>query len=382
MEKQAIAILGATGSIGVQTLEVIEKYPELFEVVVLTANTNWELLAQQAIKFNADTVVIANEQYHEKLAQVLEPYPIKVYSGKEALKQVVRYETVHCVVSALVGYAGLEPTIAAIECGKKIALANKEVLVVAGQQVMDMCKKHNATIIPVDSEHSAIFQSLVGECCPIEKIILTASGGPFYGYNIEQLGKVTLAEALRNPNWSMGNKVTIDSATMMNKGLEVIEAKWLFGVPLCDIDVFVHRSSIVHSMVQFADGAVKAQLGSPNMRQPIQYALTYPMRLPLENPRLNFSGMNLEFLPVDKEAFVSLQLAYNASEQGGNMPCIMNAANEVAVEAFLKERISFLDIPKYTQKAMSEITFVSLPTIADYMETDAEARKFVQSILI
>ena len=380
-KKQIIAILGSTGSIGVQCLDVIDKHPDFFEVVTLTSNNKWELLAQQAIKFNADSVVIANEQHYINLSNALKDYPIKVYAGKEALEQVVCGENVDCVVSALVGYAGLAPTIAAIKCGKKIALANKETLVVAGELVMRLAKEYNAPIIPVDSEHSAIFQSLVGEYTPIEKIILTASGGPFYGYSREQLESVTLAQALKHPNWSMGSKITIDSATMMNKGLEVIEAKWLFDVPVSDIDVYVHRSSVVHSMVQFRDGAVKAQLGSPDMRQPIQYALSFPVRLPLDNKRLDFGGMDLSFGKVDMDTFYSLRLAYEAVDKGGSVPCVMNAANEIAVGAFLNERISFLDIPFYTQKAMGEISFVANPSLEDYDLIDLETREYVNKLI-
>ncbi len=380
-KKQAIAILGSTGSIGVQCLDVIELHSELFEVTTLTSNNRWELLAQQAIKFNADSVVIANEQHYDKLSESLKDYPIKVYAGKEALEQVVCGENIDCVVSALVGYAGLAPTIAAIKCGKKIALANKETLVVAGELVMRLAKEHNAPIIPVDSEHSAIFQSLVGEYTPVEKLILTASGGPFFGYSKQQLESVTLAQALNHPNWSMGNKITIDSATMMNKGFEVIEARWLFDVPVSDIDVYVHRNSIVHSMIQFRDGAVKAQLGLPDMRQPIQYALSFPIRLPLGNKRLDFAGMNLTFDKVDTDTFYSLRLACEAIDKGGNLPCVLNAANEVAVGAFLSEQISFLDIPRLTQQAMKDISFVGSPSLEDYHLTDLETRKYVNKLI-
>lgn len=382
-KKQGIAILGSTGSIGVQTLEVIAQYPELFEVMVLTSNNNWEALAKQAIKFDVDCVVIANEEHYLNLTKALEQYPIKIYTGQEALAQVVRAEGIDCVVSALVGYAGLLPTISAIECGKKIALANKETLVVAGEIVMKKAKEFNAHILPVDSEHSAIFQSLVGELCSIEKLILTASGGPFYGYTKKELQSVSLAQALRHPNWCMGNKITIDSATMMNKGFEVIEARWLFDVPVKDIDVFVHRSSVVHSMVQFADGAIKAQLGAANMCQPIQYALTYPYRLPLEgNKRLDFAGMNLEFLPVDKDTFGCLQLAYDAMEMGGNAPCVINAANEIAVENFLKEKISFLDISRYINDAVSNISYIAKPSLSDYASTDRETRQYINNLIL
>ncbi len=381
MKKQKLAVLGSTGSIGVQTLDVVESYPDFFEVVTLTSNTKWELLATQAIKFNADSVVIASEQYYAPLCDKLKDYDIKVYAGSKALEQVVQNTNVDCVVSALVGFAGLLPTLSAIKCGKKIALANKETLVVAGEIVTKLSREYNAPILPVDSEHSAIFQSLVGEHCEIEKLILTASGGPFYGYTRQMLESVTLAQALKHPSWTMGSKITIDSATMMNKGFEVIEAKWLFDVPVSKIDVAVHRNSVVHSMVQFADGAVKAQLGSPDMRQPIQYALTFPHRIPLDNKRLNFNGMALEFLPVDKDTFSSLALAYRAMEQGGNMPCIMNAANEIAVGAFLREQISFLDIASYTQNAMDNITFAPKATLDDYLLTDKETRQYISNLI-
>lgn len=380
-KKQGIAILGSTGSIGIQTLDVIEQYPELFEVIAISANDNWEKLGAQAIKFNADCVVIANEKHYDSLTKLLEPHPIKVYAGKEALLQIVKLQTVDCVVSALVGYAGLEPTISAIESGKKIALANKETLVVAGEIIMKKAIEFKASILPVDSEHSAIFQCLAGEYSAIEKIILTASGGPFYGYSTKQLEAVTLQQALKHPNWSMGKKITIDSSTMMNKGFEVIEAKWLFGVDVKNIDVFVHRNSVVHSMVQFSDGAIKAQLGAADMRQPILYALTCPYRLPLNSKRLDFSHLDLGFLPADKKTFICLQLAYDAAQQGGNMPCILNAANEVAVAAFLREGISFLDIPRYIQIAMRDMDHHQCNSIEGYKNSDYETRKYINNLI-
>ncbi len=379
-KKQQISILGSTGSIGTQTLEVIASYPERFEVVSLSSNNNWQLLAQQAIEFGVDSVVIANVQHYENLTKELASHPIKVYCGSDALEQIVSNQNVDCVVSALVGFAGLGPTIAAIKSSKRIALANKETLVVAGEIVMNLAREHKATILPVDSEHSAIFQCLVGELCPIEKLILTASGGPFWGMNHEQLKEVTVKQALNHPNWSMGNKITIDSATLMNKGLEVIEARWLFDILVDKIEVVVHRSSVIHSMVQFKDGAIKAQLGSPNMCQPIQYALSFPYRLPMEhNPRLNLIGMNLEFNEVDNINFPCLGLAYRAIEMGGDMPCIMNAANEIAVSAFLEGKISFVDIPKYIELAMKSVEHSKSPTLDSLIETDAATREFVTS---
>lgn len=373
--KNRICILGSTGSIGCQTLQIIEANSGLFEVEVLTSNSSWKKLAEQAVKFKPNSVVIACEEYYEPLREALKNEAIKVYCGAKALEQVVASTTVDTVVSAIVGYAALAPTMSAIRAGKKIALANKETLVVAGELVMSEALKHRATIIPVDSEHSAIFQCLVGEQSKIDKIILTASGGPFRGYTAEQLKDVTVEDALKHPNWVMGRKITIDSATMMNKGLEVIEARWLFDLKPEQIEVTVHPSSYIHSMVQFADGAVKAQLGTPDMRVPIQYALTFPVRLPLDNGRLNFkNGIEMSFYPPDTANFKCLELAYRALERGGSVPCVLNAANEVAVQAFLDGKIKFTEIPEYIEKAMDEMPYTSSPTLEDYERIDRNTR--------
>ncbi|MEG2120633.1 MAG: 1-deoxy-D-xylulose-5-phosphate reductoisomerase [Rikenellaceae bacterium] len=374
--KNRICILGSTGSIGCQTLQIIEANDSLFEVEVLTSNSSWKLLAEQAIKYKPNSVVIAQEQYYELLKEALIKEDIKVYCGKSALEQVASSTTVDTVVSAIVGYAALAPTMSAIRAGKKIALANKETLVVAGELVMSEALKYKATIIPVDSEHSAIFQCLVGEQSKIDKIILTASGGPFRGYTAEELSKVGVEDALKHPNWVMGRKITIDSATLMNKGLEVIEARWLFDLKPEQIEVTVHPSSYIHSMVQFADGAIKAQLGVPDMRVPIQYALTFPLRLPLNNGRLSFKdGIEMSFSPADAKTFKCLSLAYRALEKGGSMPCVMNAANEVAVGAFLDGKIRFIDIPKYIEMAMDEMPYTASPTLEDYEKIDTKTRQ-------
>lgn len=372
-----IAILGSTGSIGTQALEVIGEHPDLYEASVLTANDQADKLIEQARCYNPNTVVIANEDKYEYVKECLSDLPIKVYTGADALCQVVQSDEVDIVLTALVGFAGLKPTISAMNAGKQIALANKETLVVAGELVMNIAQERQIPIIPVDSEHSAIFQSIIGEDYnEIDKIILTASGGPFRKYTKEQMEKVTVSDALQHPTWNMGAKITIDSATMMNKGFEVIEAKWLFGVEADKIEVLVHPQSIVHSAVQFADGAVKAQLGVPDMRLPIQLAMSFPRRLPLSGDRLDLSGMgNLTFEKPDINRFPCLALAYEAMKRKGNMPCVMNAANEVANLAFRQGKISFYDIPKIIEKTMNKVLFESNLTIDTYIEIDTEARK-------
>lgn len=383
-QPRRIAILGSTGSIGKQTLEVISEHPEHFAVEVLTANKNADLLIAQAIKFNPNAVVIGDEKLYDRVHAALSPLYIKVYAGAEALNQVVEMETIDLVLIALVGFAGLRPTLNTIKAGKPIALANKEALVAGGELVTQLAKQHGVNIFPVDSEHSAIFQCLAGEFHhPIEKIYLTASGGPFFGYSREMLANVTVADALKHPNWEMGDKITIDCATMMNKGLEVIEASWLFGLPGSDIEVLVHPQSLVHSMVQFKDGAIKAQLGVPDMRLPIQYALGYPNRLANNWPRLDFSQQTqLTFAPPDSETFTCLSLAYQALEKGGNMPCILNAANEVAVCAFLAGETGFLQIAEVIEYTMQHIDFVEKPDLDQLTETDAETRKLAQHYIV
>ena len=371
-----IAILGSTGSIGTQTLQVIAAYPERFNVEVLTANNQVELLAEQAKRFKPNMVVIVNEEKYPRLRELLKDEDIKVYAGSEAISQVVQASTVDTVVTAMVGYSGLLPTINAIKAGKTIALANKETLVVAGDLINRLVGEYKVAILPVDSEHSAIFQCLVGEHAnPVEKILLTASGGPFRGKDLAYLKTVTPAQALKHPNWHMGAKVTIDSASMMNKGFEAIEAKWLFGVKPEQIEVLVHPQSIVHSMVQFADGNVKAQLAIPDMRLPIQYALTYPERLPSEMPRLDFaSGMGLTFEKPDTRVFRNLALAFEAMRQGGNVPCVLNAANEVMVAAFLEGKVSFTAMSDVIEKTLEQVAFVATPVLEDYVASDREGR--------
>jgi 1-deoxy-D-xylulose-5-phosphate reductoisomerase len=375
-QKRHIAILGSTGSIGRQALEVIAANREIFEVEVLTAQNNADLLIKQSIEFKPNTVVICNDLFYDKVFAALDPHGIKVYAGANALASVVQMEQIDIVLTALVGYAGLQPTIKAIEAGKHIALANKETLVVAGELVTQLAQKKGVNIYPVDSEHSAIFQCLVGEFHnPIEKLILTASGGPFRGKNREFLKTVTKAQALKHPNWDMGAKVTIDSATLMNKGLEVIEAKWLFGVDVSQIEVVVHPQSIIHSMVQFEDGSIKAQMGLPDMRLPIQFALSYPQRLKADFPRFDFSRYpNLTFEKPDTDTFVNLSLAYAALQKGGNMPCIINAANEIAVAAFLQDQIGFLEISEVIASCMAKISYIANPLYEDYVHTDLETR--------
>ena len=379
--KRKIAILGSTGSMGVQALQVIEQLPHLLEVEVLTANQNADLLIIQAKKFMPNAVVIGNEDAYEYVKQALWKDDIKVYAGAKAICEVLEMSTIDMVLSTIVGIAGLRPVYHAIEMGKPIALANKETLVVAGELITSFAKKKGVNLFPVDSEHSAIFQSLAGEFHnQIEKLIITASGGPFRGKNCDFLTTVTKKEALNHPNWTMGNKITIDSATMMNKGLEVIEAKWLFGVPVEQIEVVVHPQSIVHSLVQFKDGSIKAQLGLPDMKLPIQYALTFPHREFNNFPRFSFADYpNLTFESPDHANFPCLNLAYEVSRQGGNRPCVLNAANEVAVDAFLQDKIAFTDIYKWIEKALSTIPFSSPQTIDEYLEVDEETRSFLNS---
>lgn len=369
-----IGILGSTGSIGTQALEVVRVNPDKFSVLVLTANGNADLLIAQAREFNPALVVIADEKKYQLVKDSLPGMEVK--AGEVALEEAAAYVGVEMVLTALVGYAGLKPTIAAINAGKDIALANKETLVVAGELVMDLAKQKGVKIIPVDSEHSAIFQCLAGEWHnPIEKICLTASGGPFRGWTREALSKVTKAQALKHPNWVMGAKITIDSATLMNKGLEVIEAKWLFDLQPEQVDVIIHPQSIIHSIVQFRDGSMKAQMGLPDMKLPIQYALAYPDRIDSDFPRFNFLQYpQFTFEKPDRKTFRCLELAFEAMKKGGNMPCILNAANEVAVSAFLEEKISFLAIAELIEKVMSKAIFVQHPTLEDYVESDGEAR--------
>lgn len=376
-EKKSIAILGSTGSIGKQALEVIAAHPDVFEVEVLTAQSNAQLLQEQALQFKPNVVVIGEEAHLHDLKEALLPHNIKVYAGQQALCDVVQMDTVDLVLTALVGYAGLLPTIRAIEAGKTIALANKETLVVAGELVTRIAREKGVNIYPIDSEHSAIFQCLVGEFHnPVEKIILTASGGPFRGRKRQELQNVTRAQALKHPNWNMGAKITIDSASLMNKGLEVIEARWLFGLTPDQVEVVVHPQSIIHSMVQFQDGSIKAQMGLPDMRLPIQFALTYPQRLPANFPRFSFTQYpSLTFEPPDTETFRNLALAFEALRRGGNMPCVLNAANEVAVAQFLNEKIGFLEIAEVVERCLDRISYIRHPELDDYVETDKETRK-------
>ena len=381
--KKQIAILGSTGSIGTQALQVVKDHSDLYEVYCLTANNKVRELAAQAREFNPATVVIANESKYEELKSLLADLPdIKVYAGKKALDEIVEAEPIDMVLTAMVGFAGLSPTIHAIRAHKKICLANKETLVVAGELICRLAAEYRSPIIPVDSEHSAIFQSIIGEGDnEIEKILLTASGGPFRNFTKEQLSTVTKADALRHPTWNMGAKITIDSATMMNKGFEVIEAKWLFGVPADKIQVLVHPQSIVHSAVQFCDGAVKAQLGVPDMRLPIQFAFSYPDRLHLNGDRLDLFKRPLEFFEPDMEKFRCLALAFEAIRKGGNMPCIVNAANEVVNRGFLEDRCSFMQMSDIIEKTMSRVAFTDKPDYDTYVATDAEARRVAKEFL-
>lgn len=381
MKKKQIAILGSTGSIGTQALKVIEEHPELYEAYVLTANNQVELLAEQARKFLPAAVVIANESKYLQLKEMLADLPVQVYAGADALCEVVEAAPIDVVLASMVGYAGLRPTMNAIRAGKAIALANKETLVVAGELINELAIQYHTPILPVDSEHSAIFQCLEPNN-PLEKVILTASGGPFRRFTMDQLQHVTKVQALKHPNWDMGAKITIDSATMMNKGFEVIEAKWLFGVRPDQIEVVVHPQSIIHSMVQYGDGAVKAQLGMPDMRLPIQYAFSYPQRIKSSFDRLDFSMMKeLTFEQPDTDRFRCLALAYEALNRGGNMACIVNAANEVVVSAFLHDRISFLRMSEVIEQSMSKVSFIKTPSYEDYVATDAEARRIAESLI-
>ena len=383
MKKQQICILGSTGFIGTQALDVIEQHPDRYEAYCLTANNRVDELAAQARKFNPAAVVIANEAHYDRLKQLLADMPdIKVYAGADALCQIVEAGPIDMVLTAMVGFSGLAPTIHAIKARKKICLANKETLVVAGELVCRLAAENRVPILPVDSEHSAIFQSIVGEGDnPIEKILLTASGGPFRKFTLDQMRDVTAADALKHPTWAMGAKITIDSASMMNKGFEVIEAKWLFGVPADKIQVLVHPQSIVHSAVQFCDGAVKAQLGVPDMRLPIQYAFSFPDRLPLNGGRLDLFKQPLEFFEPDLEKFRCLALAFESIKRGGNMPCIVNAANEVVNEGFRKGRCSFLGMGEIIEKTMAKATFSATPDYDTYIATDAEARRIAAELM-
>ena len=381
MKKKQISILGSTGSIGTQALQVIEEHPDLYEAYALTANNQVELLAEQARKFMPAAVVIANEAKYLQLKEMLADLPIQVYAGADALCEIVEAKPIDVVLASMVGYAGLRPTMNAIKAGKAIALANKETLVVAGELINALAQQYHTPILPVDSEHSAIFQCLEPNNA-LEKVILTASGGPFRTFSMEQLQHVTREQALKHPNWDMGAKITIDSATMMNKGFEVIEAKWLFGVRPDQIEVVVHPQSVIHSMVQYEDGAVKAQLGMPDMRLPIQYAFSYPQRIKASFDRLDFSKMTeLTFEQPDMNRFRCLALAYEALNRGGNMACIVNAANEVVVSAFLKERISFLRMSEVIEQSMAKVPFIQTPTYEDYVATDAEARRIAESLI-
>lgn len=384
MKKQQICILGSTGSIGTQALDVIEQHPDRYEAYCLTANNRVDELAAQARKFNPAAVVIANEAHYDRLKELLADMPdIKVYAGADALCQIVEAGPIDMVLTAMVGFAGLSPTIHAIKARKTICLANKETLVVAGDLICRLAAEHRVNILPVDSEHSAIFQSIVGEGNnEIEKILLTASGGPFRRFTLDQMRGVKAADALKHPTWDMGAKITIDSASMMNKGFEVIEAKWLFGVEADKIQVLVHPQSIVHSAVQFADGAVKAQLGVPDMRLPIQYAFSFPERLPLNGERLDLFKQPLEFFEPDMEKFRCLALAFESIRQGGNMPCIVNAANEIVNEAFRHDRCGFLDMADIIGRTMQKAQFIASPSYDDYVSTDAEARRIATEFLV
>lgn len=381
--KKRIAILGSTGSIGTQALEVIEEHGDKFQVEVLTANKNADLLIEQAIKFKPNTVVIVDETRFDEVSEKLWKHDIKTFTGEAALAQVVEMDGVNIVLTALVGYAGLLPTIKAIKAKKNIALANKETLVVAGELITKLARENGVAILPVDSEHGAIFQCLTGEVQnKIEKIYLTASGGPFRGKKVADLKKITKKQALKHPNWEMGAKITIDSATLMNKGLEVIEAKWLFDLKPDQIDVIVHPQSIIHSIVQFEDGSMKAQMGLPDMKHPIQYALSFPYRFTSKSPRFNFMDYpQLTFEQPDATTFLNLSLAYEALDKGGNVACVLNAANEIAVDAFLNDKIQFLEIAEINQKCMEEISFIKTPTYEDYVSTNARAREFAKTLI-
>ena len=382
MKKRQLAILGSTGSIGTQALEVVSEHSDLFEVYALTANNQVDLLINQARKYMPEVVVIANERKYPELKEALEDLPIKVWAGADAIAQMVQSEPIDMVLTAMVGYSGLRPTISAIKAGKAIALANKETLVVAGELIMKLAAEHKVPILPVDSEHSAIFQCLTGAYDnPIEKILLTASGGPFRRKTLEELATVTKAQALRHPNWTMGAKITIDSASMMNKGFEMIEAKWLFDVTPDQVQVVVHPQSVIHSMVQFEDGAVIAQLGIPDMKLPIAYAFSFPTRMRSMAPRLDFNQYStLTFEEPDMERFRNLAFAFEVARQGGNLPCILNAANEVVVAAFLQDRIGFLQMSDVIERTMRKASFIVNPSYEDYVATDTEARRLAAEL--
>lgn len=380
--KRKIAILGSTGSIGTQALDVVRQHPDSFEVYAITANNNAELLIKQAREFEPEAVVIANEDKYREVKEALNDLPVKVWAGCDAVAQVAESQPIDMVLTAMVGYSGLKPTISAIKAGKAIALSNKETLVVAGELITQLALENKTPILPVDSEHSAIFQCLNGEHSPIEKIFLTASGGPFRNHTIEQLEKVTKKEALKHPNWDMGAKVTIDSASMMNKGFEMIEAKWLFDLEPSQVEVVVHPQSIIHSMVQFEDASVIAQLGLPDMRLPIQYALAYPQRLKSNFERLNFFELgSMTFEKPDMNRFRNLAFAFEAIKTRGNMPCILNAANEVVVAEFLKDKVGFLEMSDIIEKTMQKVSFVQSPSYEDYVQTDAEARRIAYEFI-
>ena len=380
--KHQIALLGSTGSIGEQTLDIVRVHGDKFEITLLSANNNWQRLAQQAAEFLPDSVVITNTDHYEPLRQALASLPVKVYAGAEALLQVLQNENIHTVVNAIVGYAGMLPSLTAVRMRKRLALANKESLVVAGELIMHTVQQNNVPVIPVDSEHSAVFQSLIGETSAVRRIILTASGGPFLRTPKDQLAGVSVRQALNHPNWSMGAKITVDSSTMVNKGFEVIEAKWLFGLPADKIDVLVHPQSIVHSMVEFEDGAIKAQLGTPDMRLPIQFALTFPDRFDYGGDRLDLASVAaLTFEHPDTDRFPALAIAYDVLRKGGTAPCTMNAANEVAVEAFLNGRIGYCDICRLIEKAVFSAPFTASPSVDDYAACDREVRKMVGSMI-
>ncbi len=379
--KIRIALLGSTGSIGCQTLDVVDAWSEEMEVTVLTAHRNWELLAEQARRFEPDCVVIADKSFYGSLSEALDGLPIKVYAGEEAVAQVAAATNVDVVVNALVGYAGMLPSLAAVEAGKRLALANKESLVVAGDLIIERALKNRVPILPIDSEHSAIYQCLVGEVSPPRRLILTASGGPFRNTSAEQLAHVTAAQALQHPNWTMGAKITIDSATLVNKGFEVIEAHWLFGMPADRIDVVIHPQSVIHSMVEFEDGAIKAQLGTPDMHLPIQYALRAPLREHAFEERFDFlKNPTLTFEAVDHERFPMLGVAYECLRRGGNSACVMNGANEVAVASFLKGEIGFLDIPRIISGAIEKVDFIAQPSLEEYIATDRQSRRVAEEL--
>ena len=380
--KQRLAVLGSTGSIGTQTLDIVRRYGDRFEITTLSAHSNWKKLVEQAVEFTPDNVVIADKTHYTAVRDALADHPVKVYAGSDALEQVVCSEQVDTVVMALVGYSGLFPTVSALKHGKKVALANKECLVVAGEIVTRLSAEHRAPIIPVDSEHSAIFQCLTGEHSAVEKVILTASGGPFLHRPAEELERVSVEEALNHPSWCMGAKVTIDSASLMNQGFEVIAARWLFGLRPEQIDVVIHPRSVIHSMVQFGDGAVKAQIGTPDMHLPIQYALTFPQRLPLQGPRIDFCKLGcLEFFEPDPMRFPNLALAFECLRRGGNAGAVLNAANEVAVAAFLDRKIRFTDIARINEETLGRTTLRECVSLEEYRRTDREARQTALSIL-